>query len=96
MNRLLLGLFLFSGVALACEKIDYVEAKDWPVEKVEKALCDAKEETVKLVIRQVNLQDSPYAREYTVPIAVCEAQSALYSRVIENVHKRKLPNCKYK
>lgn len=96
MKRLLLGVFLLSGSVLACEKIDYVEVKDWPVEKVERALCDAKEESYKLVVMQLDLQDSPYAREYPPRINLCEAQAALYTRVLENVHKRKLPNCKYK
>jgi hypothetical protein len=97
MKTYLTTLFLLlSSCAFACDKIDYVEVRDWPVEQVEKALCDAREESLKLRMRQLDLQDSPYAREYPPRINACETQAALYVRVLENVHKRKLPNCKYK
>jgi hypothetical protein len=89
-------LFLISSAVFACEKIDYVEVKDWPVEQIEQTYCADQLEMVGLISRQLNLQDSPYARQYTKPIDTCESQMALYVRVLENVHKRKLPNCKYK
>jgi hypothetical protein len=96
MKRLLLSLFLFSGAALACEKIDYVEVKDWPVEQVEKAFCDAKSESLQMTIRQIHLMGSTLVdyHDYDAPINRCDAQVAMYGRVLKNVHKRELPTCK--
>jgi hypothetical protein len=63
-----LGLFLISSSAFAdCEKIDYVEVKDWPVVKVEQALCDSREESYKLTMMRMRLEDSEVApRNWTV------------------------------
>jgi hypothetical protein len=91
-------LFLLSGAAMACEKIEYAEVKDWPVEQTEKALCEARKESLELTVKSIRLMGSNYVdyREYTPAINRCDAQAALYERVIQNVHKRPLPNCKYK
>jgi hypothetical protein len=93
MKKLLVGMFLLSAspLALACDKIEYVEVRDWPVEKVERALCDAMAESLELAGRSIDLMDirtgrSPYDAAYNL----CKAQASLYSRVLENVHKRKV------
>ena len=95
-------LLLFSTVAFAdCEKIDYVEVKDWPVAKVEQAYCVANAEKWQ-VWRQGTMIDmwlpdgTPTARgyKYEAALKVCHAQLALYARVLENIHKRAIPSCK--
>jgi hypothetical protein len=94
MKKLLVGMFLLSAppFALACEKIDYVEVKDWPVDKVEKALCEAMAESLGLTMRSIDLTDVRTGRSpYDAAMNLCDAQASLYGRVLENVHKRKVP-----
>lgn len=92
MKKLMLGLFLLSSVAHACDKIEYIEVKDWPIAKVERALCDATAESLELAIRSIDLRDIRTGRSpYDAAQSLCDAQARLYIRVLENVHKRTLP-----
>ena len=92
MKKLILGLFLLSGVAHACDKIEYVEDKDWPVAKVERALYDATAEALQGARLGIELTDISTGRSpYDDTIHLCDAQARLYIRVLENVHKRTLP-----
>ncbi len=77
----------------ACSKIDYVEVKDWPAEKVEQAYCEAHAEMLHVAFASIGLQGRA-ADENKVAIAACESQMALYVRVLENIHKRRIPSCK--
>jgi hypothetical protein len=86
-------ILLSTGVhAAPCDKIDYVEVKDWPVAKVEQAYCDAHAERLHVAFAGIGLH-GPAADEHDVAIAACESQMALYVRVLENIHKRRIPSC---
>jgi hypothetical protein len=92
-------LLLFSTLAFAnCEKIDYVEVKDWPVAKVEQEYCKTFSE--KWAMPAPKLDDfhadgtpTPRAKIMLDALNVCNAQGALYIRVLENIHKRGAPFC---
>lgn len=82
-----------------CSKIDYADAKDWPVDKAEKQYCFATkmaESKLRLLkdVRTSGLLLPPSeSRATNAAISECIAQSEMFGRVIENVHKRPLPNC---
>jgi hypothetical protein len=86
-------LLLLSTTALACDKIDYVDVKDWPAEKVEQAYCESHAEMLHTAFASIGLRGSA-ADENKLAIAACESQMAVYLRVLENIHKRRVPSCK--
>jgi hypothetical protein len=77
----------------ACGESDYVEVKDWPAEKVEQAYCEAHAEMLHVTFASIGLRGRA-ADENKEAIATCESQIALYVRVLENIHKRRIPSCK--
>ena len=81
-----------SACASPCDKIDYVEVKEWPATKVEQAYCDAHAERLHVAFSGIGLR-GPAADEHNVAVAACESQMALYVRVLENIHKRRVPSC---
>jgi hypothetical protein len=102
MKRLLLGLFLFSGFALAaeCDKIEYAEAKDWAPTELEAQACLAlKEMGNNTMLMSKALEGhgvlDPVPMMYSDQGTVCMKQYELYMRILKNVHKRDgLPKCK--
>jgi hypothetical protein len=101
---LTLWLFLLSSAAFAdCEKIDYVEVKDWPVAKVEQVYCEtyAKKWEVADSVNwmsgeMISPDGTATARfyEHRAAMNLCFAQLALYVRVLKNVHHKQVPFCR--
>ncbi len=97
--RTALLLFALCGPAWAsCERIEYADARDWPIAKAEEAYCDAKREMYEAISAgSAAANKSGYPRDAAPMLResnACAARSDLFARVIENVHKRPLPKCK--
>lgn len=100
MNRLPPALLVFAAFqvhAVACAKIEYVEARDWSPVQVEQAYCAAgnaatygRTEARRLAV----VEHEPYKAEAVMKQAnACAEQQAMLARLLENVHKRQLPSC---
>jgi hypothetical protein len=80
----------------SCAKVDYVEAKDWTVDELERNYChDIRQwqrgrEIVLAETKASKRVVSDYVLQQT---AGCDVQAALYERILKNVHKRPLPTC---
>jgi hypothetical protein len=97
-SYLLLGLFLFSGFALAaeCDKIDYAEAKDWTPAQLEEQACLALKEMGNNTMLMAKASEGrgvldPVAMMYSDQGTVCRKQYELYMRILKNVHHRDSP-----
>lgn len=94
------GLFAIfvAAPALACPRIEYVEARDWSAAQVERAYCDAsKEATFRSgeARRLAVVEHEPYKAEAMLRESnSCGQQRDMLGRLLENVHKRPLPACK--
>jgi hypothetical protein len=75
--------------ALACDKIDYVEVKDWPTAKVEQAYCEDTRVHFNRTVAQIEGKMGYDTRD----AERCRDQIALYKRVLES-RKRPVPSCK--
>lgn len=97
--KLGLVLLLASGVAQAalCAKVEYVDARDWPIKDVEQAYCDVGKSMSRSVSDALEAQKAGSSRDANAILAMgsqCAEQQAMFGRVIQNVHKRPLPACK--
>jgi hypothetical protein len=92
MKRLLLGLFLFSGAALACEKIEYVEAKDWTADELHLQACAALKEAGENPGFLASYD--PMSGKIRESVAIeCHKQYDLYVRILKNVHHKEQWSC---
>ena len=85
-------LYLVSGMAAAatCQRLEYAEVKDWPVEEVERAYCADQKEMYAILNKAARAQ-APGLLRYGEE---CAKSADLYERVLKNVHKRPTPACK--
>lgn len=77
----------FSSLAFAeCEKIEYVEAREWTPAKVAKTFCESLMEHHRLLNAfERSPQGGPIPdNTYIGALRQCETQIALYQRIIEN------------
>ena len=81
---------LVSVQSLACDKVDYAEAKDWPVETLEAAFCADFHESVQTTTQAADLHD-PGLLRYSNR---CAEQAMMYHRILKNLHGRAgAPDC---
>jgi hypothetical protein len=76
--------------ALGCEKIEYIEVKDWKPAVIAKAYCDADKET-KRVFEVAGTQND--IRPILKEADICMKQMELYKRALKNLHGRNAPAC---
>src|SRR5450755_4276882 len=79
-----------AAFAGTCGKIEYADAKDWPVEKAEKRYCmvgklTGVQQDLIRDLRKSGLLSPKDSREMTADIIECLEQKAMFGRVIENV-----------
>lgn len=98
---LFLALVAASSAAQAapCQRIEYVDARDWPIEKAEAAYCVASKRAdlnrgLWRDLAAKGLLNGADSKEITADANSCAERASLFGRVIENVHKRPLPACK--
>jgi hypothetical protein len=75
----MIGVLFLPGTAIACDKVDYAEAKTWSTAKLQEAYCDTVTENYERLELQLNrvMADDPRRA------AVCTDQQALYKRLLE-------------
>jgi hypothetical protein len=74
---------------LGCAKVDYVEAKDWSVEELERTYCHDYDQWH----RYDKITDFRMQSDLRRYVYGCLTQAALYERILKNVHKRPIPAC---
>ena len=99
MKTALLLLLVAAPAVADCTKIDYVEAKDWPVDKVERQYCqDLAVNKIKMDLwtdlRNSGLLSKRDSSEIMAQAQVCLEQAELMGRVLTNLHGRPRPSCK--
>lgn len=84
------------AIAQSCPAVDYVEAKDWTVEAVERAYCADYEIAYALLVKQNEAlkRSLSSALAYDPYLARCNNQMDLYARILQNRFNRKPPSCK--
>lgn len=100
MRALSLALLALSGVAHAvgCSKIEYADARDWPLEKAAADYCRSGrlakvDDELLRDLRSQGLLSPRDAAQYGADATSCRERQALFGRVIENVHRAPLPAC---
>lgn len=74
-----LAILIISGSAMACDKVEYAEAKTWSTDKLQKAYCaDVKENLDRVVAKIERRMDYD-----SVDMQRCLDQTALYKRLLE-------------
>lgn len=78
----------------ACSKIEYAEAKDWPLEQLERAYC-ADVNAITANLRTAMAQRSAEASNAVLRFSdACVDNTAMFQRIRENVHKKTgVPAC---
>lgn len=83
--------------ALTCQKVDYVEARDWPLDKLQVEYC----RTGETMRNSIAISDSLFkaglrrdSQDSLDDARLCQQQQQMFGRVIENIHRAPLPSCK--
>lgn len=89
-------LVFIAPTALACSKVEYADARDWPVDQLERAYCEAGKD-MSDGIRAASEAARVSMRDANAILRIsdqCAEKRAMLGRVIQNVQKRALPTCR--
>jgi hypothetical protein len=88
---------LCARAQLTCAKVEYGDARDWPIEKLEEAYCRSDTAMRNSLASSKDLMNAGLrgnAQSAIDDARRCQEQHAMLGRVLENVHKRSPPDCK--
>jgi hypothetical protein len=94
-RRGVLALALAVGPAIACERIQYVEVKDWKPEAIVAAYCADYHEALRITEEGHRATSTSRVNPaiYLSMINVCSEQMGMYARALKNLHGREMPPC---
>jgi hypothetical protein len=78
---------------LACPKIEYAEAKDWPSDELQRQYCTALAERQRATEAAKSAPDPRTGLMVLHSADNCLDQAAMYERIFKNVHKMDVPKC---
>lgn len=86
------------ALAATCDKIEYVEAKDWTAKELETQACMAMTEMANNELLASKASNGhgvldPVSRMYSDQSTACMVQYDLYVRVLKNVHHKEHQPC---
>ena len=85
---------LQARAALTCPRIDYAEARDWPVAAVESQYCKATQALRASVASSSEMTKAGMpgmAQRALQDARQCQEQQAMLARLLENLHHRPTP-----
>jgi hypothetical protein len=92
-----IAMTLESTAALAgtCTKIDYAEARDWPVEQLEQSYCAELETSYQSFKKATEYMGrNTYAANRILDDSrICDDNIKMFQRILQNVHKRPPAKC---